>query len=205
MDVFFFFFELLDQLKDILKKYISIGSFSKIYSAIKISTNIIVALKICKKKYLENEFILQMRIKSRFVVSVYELFKTNNFYFASVEYCGGGILSNVIDKHEKIPKEVCAFYINNQLCLLKKVLQYASDILNGLKDIHENDIIHRDLKPDNIFIREDGSCCIGISNFIYLFINLKNSGDFSMSTMNNLFGRTIWKLIIMKFHYGVVH
>src|SRR5690348_13545986 len=39
---------------------------------------------------------------------------------------------------------------------LRKAIEYATSIANGLAAAHERGIIHRDLKPENIFITKDG-------------------------------------------------
>jgi hypothetical protein len=40
--------------------------------------------------------------------------------------------------------------------LLRKCLDYASQIVEGLAVAHEKGIVHRDLKPENIFLTKDG-------------------------------------------------
>ena len=38
---------------------------------------------------------------------------------------------------------------------LRKVIDYAQQIVNGLSAAHEKGIVHRDLKPENLFITKD--------------------------------------------------
>src|SRR3989475_1587630 len=38
----------------------------------------------------------------------------------------------------------------------RRVIEYATQIANGLAAAHERGIVHRDLKPDNLFITKDG-------------------------------------------------
>ncbi len=40
---------------------------------------------------------------------------------------------------------------------LRKVTEYAQQIVSGLSAAHEKGIVHRDLKPENLFITKDDS------------------------------------------------
>ena len=39
---------------------------------------------------------------------------------------------------------------------IRKALDYAVQIVNGLAAAHEKGIVHRDLKPENVFVTKDG-------------------------------------------------
>src|SRR5216683_7201309 len=39
---------------------------------------------------------------------------------------------------------------------VRKGIEYAQQIVNGLSAAHEKGIVHRDLKPENLFITKDG-------------------------------------------------
>ncbi len=38
---------------------------------------------------------------------------------------------------------------------LRKVTEYAQQIVSGLSAAHEKGIVHRDLKPENLFVTKD--------------------------------------------------
>ena len=38
---------------------------------------------------------------------------------------------------------------------MKSIKQYARQIFNGLKNMHELGICHRDLKPENVLLKDD--------------------------------------------------
>ncbi|KAL8600836.1 hypothetical protein ACOMHN_056494 [Nucella lapillus] len=65
-------------------------------------------------------------------------------------YSKGDLRSIIRDYQEKkipIPEE--------------KLKKYLGEILEAVVYIHRQGIIHRDLKPSNIFVRDDGTLCLG--------------------------------------------
>ena len=47
-------------------------------------------------------------------------------------------------------------YIEQGALSVRKTLDYAIQLANGLAAAHEKGIVHRDLKPENIFVTRDG-------------------------------------------------
>lgn len=41
------------------------------------------------------------------------------------------------------------------------VMKYFSEIVMGIKYLHDHNILHRDLKPENVFVTQDNVCVIG--------------------------------------------
>src|SRR5262249_6682024 len=46
-------------------------------------------------------------------------------------------------------------FLNEGSLPLRKTIDYAQQIVNGLSAAHEKGIVHRDLKPENLFITKD--------------------------------------------------
>ncbi len=46
--------------------------------------------------------------------------------------------------------------INNSALPVRKAIDYAQQIANGLAAAHEKGVVHRDLKPENLFVTKDG-------------------------------------------------
>lgn len=90
-----------------------------------------------KREDVETRFWFEYRMaqtKSDFLVKVFSKgeIKGNPFYI--MEFCDGGSLTQKINER----------WTDLKLRIL------ATDILKGLKDIHEQDAVHRDLKPNNV-------------------------------------------------------
>ena len=128
----------------LIRKKIGKGSFSKIYKAVdKNETE--VAVKIIKKKNIKNEKLIQREISvlqslhHQNVISLLEVFTTNNNYYLVFEYCENGDLKNYIYNENPMMNEI-------------QILHIMKQIKNGLEYLYKQNIIHRDLKPQNILV-----------------------------------------------------
>lgn len=125
------------------------GTFSKVYYGTTIDKSIEVAIKkIDITKYrknkkilksIENEINIMNIIKKKphpNIVNCYDVLKIGYILYIILEYCECGDLGTLLTKPIK---EVYAQY-------------YFTQIVSGLKYLHDNDIIHRDIKPKNILL-----------------------------------------------------
>ena len=88
-----------------------------------------------------------------------------NLYFV-FEHCMYGTLSNLITKQGRLSEELCRIY--------------ASELVLGLKYLHEANVMHRDLKPENVLIEENLHLKIVSPFLIEKFCRL------TLVTLNNL-------------------
>lgn len=129
------------------RKSIGKGSFSKIYKATNKDKEF-VAIKIIKKKNIKNEKLIHREIsvlqslKHENVISLLDVFTTNNHYYLIFQYCKFGDLKNYIQYEKPNMDE-------------KEVQSIMIQLKNGLKYLYNNNIVHRDLKPQNILITDD--------------------------------------------------
>ena len=147
----------------IIKKTLGKGTFAKVKLAIQLPKRNKVAIKIIEKKRLEEEDDI-IRLKREFemltkfnnpnVISVTEIFESNNAYFTVMEFCEGGELFNYIVENRILSDEKAAFFY--------------FQLINGLEYIHSLGIVHRDLKPENLLLTSDHILKIidfGLSNY----------------------------------------
>ncbi|MGC9652140.1 protein kinase domain-containing protein [Staphylococcus warneri] len=72
------------------------------------------------------------------IVSMYDVAEEDDCYFLVMEYIEGPTLSEYIQNHGPLSIETA--------------IQFAQQILEGIKHAHDNRIVHRDIKPQNILI-----------------------------------------------------
>lgn len=130
-------------------KYIYFGTSEKIYKAIDLRNNQIVALKkinlVGKKDDLEgiyNECKITMLSKCDFIVKCHEIFYTDEFVCLVFPFYEYGDLQNFISKRKKLSED--------------EIWKIITQLFIAIDYIHSNNIIHNDINMQNILVRDNG-------------------------------------------------
>jgi serine/threonine protein kinase len=91
------------------------------------------------------------------IIKIYDFGESSNGPYLVMEYIEGITLSELLERHGKIPNSV--------------ILEIARQIASGLHCTHSYGIIHRDIKPSNILIRKDGTIIITDFGIAYIAQN----------------------------------
>jgi len=131
------------------------GAFSSVYKVKRISDGQEYAMKKVKMSSLSekekqnalNEVRILASINNPYIVGYKEAFFEDNSMTLCVvmEYAGGGDLYNKIVQHQK-----ARTYFKEE-----DIWAFATQMISGLKTLHDIKIIHRDLKSANIFLASD--------------------------------------------------
>ena len=132
------------------------GGMGTVYKAEQIDLQRIVALKIISEEHLKNPefielFVHEARAAAKLnhpnIVQVYDVKKTNELYFFSMEFVPGGSVQDLLNNKRKVS--------------IPEAVRMILDAARGLEYAHKKEIIHRDVKPDNFMIGEAGAIKIG--------------------------------------------
>ncbi|MBE6853668.1 MAG: Stk1 family PASTA domain-containing Ser/Thr kinase [Ruminococcus sp.] len=144
-------------------KLIGSGGMSDVYKARDIVDGSMVAVKILKKEYSENEeFLRRFRNESRAItvlshpniVKIIDVGFTNRIQYIVMEYIDGITLKEYMETFGILEWDTAAFFMEQ--------------ILKALGHAHEKGIVHRDVKPQNIMLLPDGTIKVmdfGIAKF----------------------------------------
>ena len=77
-----------------------------------------------------------------FITNLYFSFQDNENLYLILDYFPGGDLRFYLNKNVQFKENEIKFFISN--------------IIIGLKYLHQNNILHRDLKPENLIFDEKG-------------------------------------------------
>ncbi|HKR60720.1 MAG TPA: protein kinase [Pyrinomonadaceae bacterium] len=125
------------------------GGMGEVYLAEDILLHRKVALKILpvevaanqdRMRRFEQEAQAAAALNHPNIAHIYEMGKSENTNFIAIEHIDGDTLRDKIHR-EKAP--------------LPELLQYLTQVAEGLSKAHAAGIVHRDLKPDNIMITRD--------------------------------------------------
>ena len=182
---FFFWLIGMEELQAVLRKHgyeyvgkIGYGGFSEVYKVFSLKYRQHFAVKVIdihyqflvKQKtasYFQEVNVLK-QIQHRNIISIYDHFQEDNYFFIVLEYCSSGSLDSIIH--------------HSQSAIMQKNLDsIIHQMLTALAICHTNNVAHHDIKPSNFCIDQ------------YMRIKL---ADFGVATHNegpnsSLFGGTL--------------
>lgn len=136
-------------------KQIGEGSYAKVYKAVRLSDNAVVAIKVVNITKMDkiminstlNEIRLLHSVNNEHVVGYFEAFldSSESNLWIVMEFMGGGDLACAI----KLAKK------ENRTFPERVIWIYLIQLLRGLASLNTFKIIHRDIKPANIFVTAD--------------------------------------------------
>lgn len=158
---------------------IGVGGMADVYKGIDIMENRVVAVKILKNEYCENEeFIKAFRNESKAIavlshpniVKIYDVGYENKMQYIVMEYIDGITLKEYIEEQGLLKWRDC--------------VHFTIQILRALQLAHDRGIIHRDIKPQNVMIMSDGS--IKVMDFGIARFSRSDSGHNDEKTMGSV-------------------
>ncbi|MBQ6019274.1 MAG: Stk1 family PASTA domain-containing Ser/Thr kinase [Clostridia bacterium] len=139
------------------------GGMAVVYKAYDPMENRVVAIKLLKEEFLENEeFSRRFKNESRAIamlshpniVKVYDVYFSDKLMYIVMECIDGITLKDYI-KQQKIVD-------------WKEAVHFTTQILRALQHAHDKGIVHRDIKPQNIMVLKNGNIKVadfGIARF----------------------------------------
>ena len=146
-----------------IREIIGVGGMAYVYKAYDTIDDRIVAVKILKEEFLNNEeFVRRFRNESKAIailshpniVKVYDVSLGENLQYIVMEYIDGITLKEYMDQQKDIR--------------WKEAVHFTVQILRALQHAHDKGIVHRDIKPQNIMLLSDGTIKVtdfGIARF----------------------------------------
>ena len=143
--------KLLDDRYELLE-IIGSGGMSVIYKAYCNRLNRMVAIKVLREEYVEDEdFRHRFRMESQAIaklshqniVSVYDFSRSGDMEYIVMELIDGITLKQYMEKRGRLD--------------WRESLRYITYVMQGLQHAHKHGVVHRDIKPQNIMVLRDGS------------------------------------------------
>ena len=146
-----------------ITELIGVGGMADVYKATDVMENKVVAVKILKNEFSQNdEFLRRFRNESKAIavlshpniVKIYDVGFTDEIQFIVMEYIDGITLKELLEQQGVLR--------------WKDALKFVVQILKALQHAHDKGIVHRDIKPQNIMLFPDGTIKVmdfGIARF----------------------------------------
>src|SRR5262245_40882815 len=131
---------------------VGVGGMGVVFKAYDRETGESVALKVLRSEIanqfpvvegLKNELRIARRITHKNVCRIYDFNRSGATAFITMEFVQGESLRRVLDRFGALN--------------LRKAVNVARQICDGLCEAHSQGIVHRDLKPENLMIDEFGN------------------------------------------------
>lgn len=165
-----------------IKEIIGVGGMAHVYKAYDNIDNRIVAVKILKEEYLQNEeFTRRFKNESKAIailshpniVKVYDVSFGDRMQYIVMEYIDGITLKEYIEGQAEFK--------------WKEAVHFTVQILRALQHAHDKGIVHRDIKPQNIMLLPDGTIKVadfGIARFSRQDIRTTRSTDKAIGSVH---------------------
>ena len=146
-----------------IQEIIGVGGMAVVYKAYDNIDDRIVAVKILKEEFLQNEeFRRRFKNESKAIavlshpniVKVYDVSFGDRLQYIVMEYVEGITLKEYIEQQKVIN--------------WKEAVHFVTQILRALQHAHDKGIVHRDIKPQNIMLLQNGNIKVtdfGIARF----------------------------------------
>ena len=142
--------KVLDGRYEILEE-VGNGGMAVVYKAKDFDTGSIVAVKILREEYLDNEeFCRRFRNESRAIallnhpniVKIFDVCNSPSLQYIVMEFIDGISLKDYIEQQRVVR--------------VKEAVHFTTQILRALMHAHSKGIVHRDIKPQNIMLLSNG-------------------------------------------------
>lgn len=146
-----------------ITELIGVGGMADVYKANDLLDNRVVAVKILKNEFADNEdFVRRFRNESKAIavlshpniVKVFDVGFSEKLQFIVMEYIDGITLKEFMEQQGVLK--------------WKDTIHFIIQILKALQHAHDRGIVHRDIKPQNIMLFPDGTIKVmdfGIARF----------------------------------------
>ncbi len=146
-----------------ITELIGVGGMADVYKAIDVTDNRVVAVKILKNEFADDEdFLRKFRNESKAIavlshpniIKIFDVGFTDKIQFIVMEYIDGITLKEFMEQQG--------------ILKWKDTIHFIIQILKALQHAHDRGIVHRDIKPQNIMLFPDGTIKVmdfGIARF----------------------------------------
>ncbi len=166
----------------VLREIIGVGGMAYVYKAYDEIDDRVVAVKILKEEYLNNEeFSRRFKNESKAiailshpnVVRVIDVSFSTGLQYIVMEYIDGITLKEYIEQQKALQ--------------WKEVVHFIVQILHALQHAHDKGIVHQDVKPQNIMLLADGTIKVtdfGIARFSRASTQPAEQGDKAIGSVH---------------------